>query len=478
MAGNARRLLGYSAVSWINAAVGFILIPISAWLFAPDELGKINMLISAAAIVYAICLLGYDQGLLRFFYECKTADEKGELFRTCIGISLVVFCIVGAISLFLFDPISRAICESSDMATVLVLLLIVVSHVMLRYAQVYWRAAERFARYAVISFALTFLMKFCFIFAGINTFTYESALAALAFFAISFFVLALLMNARQLFSDKRILEWPQMKALGCYALPLAPAAILSFANSYIPLYAVRACSSFEDVGIFSMAVTLSAVVSVLASGVNTFWSPYVFKNYRTHQSTIQRFHQLLVLALSVFVLLVIVGEDVVLGILGPKYITASAYFPFLLIVPLAYTVSETSGIGINISKKSKFLILFYAITVISNIALCFVLVQSIGLWGAALASSICAVLMLAMKTYVGEREYKSVSSVRFMVISFAVVFAVALANAIFGLSAIQRLIASVFGVLIILIVYGKRDLGDAISLGAQGVRSIFEKPSN
>ncbi len=467
--------MAYSAISWTNALIGFILIPVATRLFPPAELGKINLLISCASIAYVICLLGFDQGFLRFYYDFPDDRKRRSLFSYCLKISLSAFAVLGVALCLASNWLSIAICGNPDVFTTIALLLVVLAQIALRFSQSLWRARENILLFAVSSLLMAGITKFCYMFAGFVSYTYDAALFSLSACSVLSFVVVLCLVSRTLSLRKTLLDGVSVKELWAYAIPLAPSAVLSLANSYIPMYAVRAGFSFGDVGVFSMAVTLSAVVSVFATGVNSFWPSYVFKNYRTRQKTIQRFHQLFVLALSSVVLAVIAIEDVVLQLLGPEYLAASCYFPFMLMGPYAYAVGETAGMGLHISKRSRYFALIYLAALASNVALCIALPPLLGMRGAALASSLSAVVALSLKAYLGEREYRSVSSMRYMVVSLLVIFSVSVANASLDLGSLQRFFVAAAGFVAILVLYGPEGLRDSVALLGQGCRSMVRK---
>ena len=96
--------------------------------------------------------------------------------------------------------------------------------------------------------------------------------------------------------------------------------------------------------------------------------------------------------------------------IGEKFRAGKEFFPFLLLSPICYTIAETTGVGINISKKTFLNIITFSANVAVNLLLCFLLLPIFGVVGAAIASCASAIVMLLIKTVLGEKYYSCVTS--------------------------------------------------------------------
>jgi O-antigen/teichoic acid export membrane protein len=63
--------------------------------------------------------------------------------------------------------------------------------------------------------------------------------------------------------------------------------------------------------------------------------------------------------LTLAALAIIALQDPLFMLLGEKYRPAKSFFPFLLFSPICYTIAETTGLGINISKKTYWNIIIF-----------------------------------------------------------------------------------------------------------------------
>ena len=62
-----KNMVGFSMVTWISFALGFIATPISTRLFAPAELARVSMFGTYTSLFCSVCYLGLDQAFVRFF---------------------------------------------------------------------------------------------------------------------------------------------------------------------------------------------------------------------------------------------------------------------------------------------------------------------------------------------------------------------------------------------------------------------------
>jgi len=102
-------------------------------------------------------------------------------------------------------------------------------------------------------------------------------------------------------------------------------------------------------------------------------------------------------------------------LLGKSYRSSVIFFPFLFLSPICYCLGETTGMGINIAKKTHWTTIIYLFSAVVNIALCFLLIPSQGMTGAAMASAFSAILTLLFRTLVGERYYKMLETKRYLI---------------------------------------------------------------
>lgn len=440
-----KKLLGYSAISWISALIGLLAMPVISRIFSTNDIGQINLLTSSSSILYIIGLFGFDQAYVRFHYDCKNRGESWRLLAKSLTSSLGVtfalivacLCFQSEIGSFITDVVSSGV-------VVCAVSLVVIAQILLRYTTSYFRINESLLHFALFTIINTVFTKFGFIFGG-------DVRGAFLLLAVEGLFLTLLCLLTLVIS--RVRESPlcsqsegsvSYRALFHYGAPLMPAMLLSTVNGYIPITLLRMHLGFESSGIYSMVVTLASAVSLVSSGINAFWPPYVFQHYREKQSVIQSFHRIVV-AIVYYLGVVLIGvRSIIPVVLGSDYSEATVLFPLLLISPIFYTIGETTGIGLQIAKKSGVYFFINVLGVISNIAFAAFLIPMSGLTGAGVSTALAATIVLISKSFVGDKYYDSTGTFRWLISAVLMLWLLAILVILFDGSRVSTLIVISF----------------------------------
>ena len=422
-----KKLLGYSAVSWISALIGLLVMPIISRVFSANDIGQINLLTSSSSILYIIGLFGFDQAYVRFHYDCKEEGQSWGLLTRCLISSLSVTSALIIICVSFKDEIGPLISDvASSGVVVCAISLVVVAQIFLRYTTSYFRVNESLLWFALFTIINTVFTKFGFILG-------RDARGAFLLLAAEGLLLSLLClgtlvvsRVREAPSNAKNDEPVARRALLHYGAPLMPAMLLSTVNGYIPVTLLRMHLGFGSAGIYSMIVTLASAVSLVSSGINAFWPPYVFQNYRKKQEAIQSFHRIVV-GIVYYLGVVLIGvRSLIPTILGPEYSAATVLFPLLIISPIFYTIGETTGIGLQIAKRSGVYFFINVLGVIANIACAAILIPVFGLIGAGVSTGIAATIVLISKSFVGDRYYNSTGTFRWLISAVSMLWALAI----------------------------------------------------
>ena len=74
----------YSMADIIPKAVGLFMIPVYTRFLIPTDYGIIAMLMSFAAFMPVIVLIGLDSAFMRFYFEGKSKQEKNTIYNTAL----------------------------------------------------------------------------------------------------------------------------------------------------------------------------------------------------------------------------------------------------------------------------------------------------------------------------------------------------------------------------------------------------------
>lgn len=425
-----KNMVGFSMVTWISFVLGFIASPISTRLFAPEELAKVGLFSNYATLFSSVCYLGLDQAFVRFFRELPGRLSRRALLTLCMGVALL-FSVLSSLLLSLFwQGVSAEIVGMPDLSIFLCLCIYTFGLVTFRFLALCYRMEQNALLYTIQGVAHVLLTKLAYLCVGFGDPRGRSAIILLTVLGTAFSAAFLIFQRRHFhLGGLRDVTRSDARALGSFALPLVPLSILSWMNTSLSQVMLKQLLGFAAAGIYASALGLASTINIVQTGFNTYWSPYVLENYQGDDR--RRFytvHRLMACLLTLFGLCITLLQTPVFLLLGKAYRSAVSFFPFLFLSPICYCLGETTGIGINISKKTYWTTIIYLFSAISNIVLCLLFVPMLGMAGAALAAAVSAILTLILRTFVGERYYKVLQSYRYLWYTIGLMLAASFGN--------------------------------------------------
>lgn len=417
-----RALLGYSAASWLSAIIGFLALPLATRSFSQEIIGQLNLILACAIVLQTIALMGLDQGYMRHYFELKNQRQRAALLAFCTLIPVLVTAFL-ALLVLVFNVDVSAFFGTEGANVCLALALAILALVMVRMAACYCRASARLPLFIFFTVCFTILSK-CPYLLNFGEKNLPQTLSVMC----TAFLCAALASAAMMLPGIRGHSWADMRTIDQggiirYSFPMMPAMLLANLNTYVPLFAIRLMAGYDDLGIYSMAATVASVVGVVSAGVNSFWPTYVYEHYFDRHETVKTFHKALTTALFLMGTILIGLRCLVPWFLGPGYEQSSILFAVLVISPICYSIGETSGIGIQIAKRSRIYLAIYATGLVLNVVLAAMLTAAFGMLGAAASVATVGIIMLGLKTTIGNKYYDSIGSARWWLACAALLIA-------------------------------------------------------
>lgn len=400
-----KKLIGFSLPTFIGAAISFISVPIATRLFSTADYGIINLFLTYGSVLATACYLGFDQAYVRFYSDQVGQAKQASLLTTCLLVSLIAGSLLAVPLLFVADLFlpDKSSQESFQFMVLLVVYLIAV--VVVRYTMLNARLEVNVVSYSMQNIAMVVASKISFLLAAVYTGSYFLAILLISatsiVLAVSFFV-----TRRRKFVTDRLMEKAEFRKISAFALPIMPSSFLSVFNSSVVLILVNYFFGESLTGVYSGAITISGILLLFQVGFTTYWHPYIYQNHKNFQSKIVFVLKVIVSVMCIVGICVIMFADTIFLLLGEEFRHGAMFLSLLIVVPISYTISEVSGIGINIAKRSMLTLLSQFITLLSNLLICIALVPVVGEFAPALSVAIAAVIRLVMLTFFGSRYYR------------------------------------------------------------------------
>ncbi len=445
----------YSIATYINFFIYGISILLVAWFIDTAVWGQLDIFISTSTLIMNICMLGLDNSFIRFFNEPAEPLDRFSLFSACLGLSSVSLIITGTASYLFFPEMIIDIFFSFNLGSVYVILLFfnAFMNMIARYINILYRMQGSIRLYTLQSVLMQFFSKVFFLFGAIFSAEFSN-LVLWAVLGSTAFSLFFLFSVRgNLNFKKEIVFSKANKQIIPYGIAIAPTAVMLWLNSLYSKVYIDGTLGSDLTGVFSMVSLLSNVIAIIQAGFATFWSAYIYANYKTEQEKIKQVHDYLTLLILIFFCFLIAFEDVIFLFLSPSYRVGMSIFPIMVLVPVFLIISETTVYGIAIAKKPIFDTIGIGLSVVFNIGLCLILADSFGLYGVAMALAGSNIIMFLFRTFIAQRYYRSIKSYTRTTISLSLLLVITALTTYYSYNFILKLTVCMIGVVIYLMIY-------------------------
>ncbi len=469
-------ILKYSIATVINFLIYGISLLLVAWLVDPAVWGQVDIFISTSTLFMNICILGLDQSFIRFFNEPPHPLDKTKLFGACFGLSTLVLIATCVISCVFFPQQVLGIFFTEKMGTVYLAMLFLNAFMAMigRYLNIMYRMEGSIKLYTIESVAMQFFSKMFFLVAVFINPSFDTMVLWFTIGMCLFAFIFLWPNRSWVSFSPQVLFSKANKRIMPYGLALAPTAIMLWLNSLFSKVYISKTIGDGPAGVFSMVSLLSNVVAIIQAGFATFWSAFIYANYKTEQEKIKQVHDYLTFLIVEFLCLLLAFEDVIFFFIGPAYRSGMAVFPIMLLVPVFLIIAETTVYGISIAKKPIHDTFGIGLSVVCNILFCVLLAPEFGLYGVCMALAGANIAMFAYRTVVAQKFYCSIVSYKRTVLVIAVMFVLVFAACVLSENFVAKLAVSLAGMVVYIIIY-RRQLVAAIALAKELIGGFLAK---
>jgi len=447
----------FSLGTWLRAIISFITTPVISYLIAPEEFGKASMFSLIYNIAFLVSTMGLDQAFVRFYSEMENGKRR-SLFWECLLFPLLFSVLVSAVFILFERETSIILFQVYYPFVGWLLSLSLITRIFQRFNELSIRMQKRGLAFSTIQIISS-------TFNVVTTVLYAKVILA-NFYAIIMGQLG--GNAAALlygfFIDKENRRFSKIKLANVkkyikYGLHFVLTSLLLWLFTSMDRISLRRYSTFNEMGLYTAAFKLVSVMNLVHIGFVTFWIATVYEKYAEEPEN-KGFYRKAFLIVSfvmyVFGLLVIGFKDIIFLLFAESYRKAPYIAPFLILMPIMSTISETTVVGINFKKKTYWHIVIAAISALSNFIGNTLLVPVLGGKGAAISTGLSYVVFFAMRTVISKRLYDVKYDLSKIAVGNALIVLVALIGT-FRRSTLETIVASFIGLLIILFLY-RREL--------------------
>ena len=399
----------YCIPSVVSAVLGIIAIPIVSRLFPTDDYGKINLFYTIGNMLLYVVLLGLDSAYIRFYFETPKGITKKDLFSLSFWFGVLINFLATLVCIFFFSTkASLYLFGEKKVYLLMVLSVYVFALMVIRLLSIETRMEGKTFLYNLQQVSLIITNRVAYVGAVFVTTNYQfSILIIVGLTVILAFLFLIKQKKIQDFTLPHI-PWGKFKFIMAFSIPLMPTTLMTWANNSAAKMVVSSYGDFAALGVLTIATGLANVFSLIPSAFCAYWSPFMYKNHKTNQSFIKQVHNYILLLSIVILLCFYCFQDIVYLLVGEDYKKSQDFFMLIMLSPIQSLLCETTGYGIIFSNKTKFNMYISIVSLVVNFVLGYTLYPVLGIHGVVLGIAISSVIILIIKTILGQHYYKSI----------------------------------------------------------------------
>ncbi len=391
------------------------LLPLYSRALTPADYGTLAVVALVVSILTPFLSMGLGNGLIRYYYEYQTEEERQRLVRSCLVPILAISFLIVAVMWWSAGVVTKLLFTSGDYAQYLRIGLItafftggsMIPRYTLRVQQrAVWYVVNTVGQLLVTAAAGIYLVVI--LKQGVSGVLYAGLISAIVSFLV---VNALVLGKAGIGPVSTKMIWRCWR----FGIYLVPDALASWTINMADRWFIERYTSRTALGLYSLGHRFGEGVQILVVGpVESAVGPYVLSilkrpGFRVLYARILTYS--MVIAVTVFLLVSLNGGNVVRLLTVPSYYGASAVIPLISLAYVLELANWTIGTGLAFAEKPKWFFVVTVLGAIVNLLLNWLLAPRYGMMGSAYATvlsytSMCATnYVLAQAMYPIRYEY-------------------------------------------------------------------------
>lgn len=393
----------YFALGPIGAGViGIITLPVVAWFFSQEDIGRMAMLQVAISFSTLFFSLGLDQAYVREFHD---EGNKSALLKSTALPGVVLLSVSLALLLLTNGFLSNLLFEIQSFELSLLIALALFASLLSRFLSIVLRMYERglaFSMSQLLPKVIMLLVIAFYLLYGAEKSLTNLLCANVT--AISCVCLILIFNTREVWKEaiKEKVDTTKLVSMFKFGAPLIIAGIAYWGINSADRVLMKELSNLEELGLYSVAMNLAAAATILQSVFSTVWAPMVYKMAsRDTREVIEKVHEVSRYMLFFVVLIFSLAglfSFVLTYFLPDSYDSVRWIIISCLGCPLLYALSETTVVGIGLGKRTSLAMLAALIALVFNLVINWYLIPMFGAAGAAAATCLTFLIFFVLRT--------------------------------------------------------------------------------
>ncbi|HHU66208.1 oligosaccharide flippase family protein [Streptococcus sp.] len=440
-----KKFLEYAFGNGIVVILSLLSSGIVTRLISPGEKGKADLFVTYTSLLVLVLTMGIDQAFIRYYNDEKE-ENRGGLLRRSVKLPIILSIVISVICIVFYKPLSNYMVKETSLLLILLFGLNIIVSIAGNFAIINIRMKQKAKTYSLASASnkLSYILLLFLIYSKFND-NYITVVMTTVMGNLVMLIFAVLVENKDWFKVKRGINLnTTVTDLRRYGTPFIFSMGLTWIFQSADRISLQHLSTEEQIGLYGGAMTIVQILNTVQGIFTTFWTPVAYEKYSTNPEDTKFFskmNEIVSFAMLILASGLMVFKDVIVMFLGSEYREARYIFPFLVLMPIMYTISETTVLGINFKKQTKNHIYIAVASAGTNIIGNILLVPSLGARGAAISTGLAYVVFYVMRTYLGNKYYKIDTNNKKFFISVAAVYILAIFSSIYKFNTIILAVA-------------------------------------
>lgn len=405
-----RGFLSYFYGNFVVLLLGFITTPLLTRILSTDEYGRTGMFETAVSVIYIFAILGLDQAYMRYYYESDI--NRTALLKRCLIPAVTIVSGLSMIYMVFSDQANSFLFGENGIDVIILVIIYTFISVFERFFFLDVRMQQNGRLYSNINIiekvlsVLTIIAAFYFLGNNFRVGLYALVLpwgSTTLFLMIRYFVLK---KQGKISAGGAYI--PSYRELIAYGLPFITVLLMEWALSSCDKLALRAFSSFEELGIYTSAMRIIVLLLTFKNTFIAYWSPVAMERFEAgvteeNKAFFRRSYEMVVLLCVVSATCLILFRKVIVMLLGEEYRSAERIIPFLTLMPIFAMMFEITNQSIKFAKKGGYLNIASLVAIVINVGGNFLLVPLLGGLGAAVTTGVSYFAYFAIGSLFAEK---------------------------------------------------------------------------
>ena len=369
--------------------INFIIVPLYTYALTTAEYGTVNTIISVCSILIPLIMCNINESIRRYLLD---RDANVYSIQT---VEIVWFGFGAAISVIMFGVL-HFFPSFRDYAAEMSLY--VLGNTFLLTALDYLRGKEKLKLYMLCSLLQTFMVAalnilfLVYLHQGIHGYFRSYVISYFACGILAFVSGGQIKNLRYLYFDKELFV-----EMSKFSITLVPNSIMWWITNASDKLMITYLISSAANGIYSIASKLPTVLSTLNTIMLQAWQYSAIKESDSQDKVEYNNHmmQLYMVTTSLAgAFLLLINRPFMYIYVAPEYRGAWVYSPFLILSSMFETLNTFVGTSYYVEKDMKGNLKSATVGAVVNILLNLILIPTIGVTGAAIATCLSYAMVL------------------------------------------------------------------------------------